>query len=434
MTVFDRERLPGGMLRNGLPPFRLEKDIVDAEISVLREMGVEFMCGVDVGTDITISQLREQGYKAFYVAIGAQKGIKLNVPGEDLEGVVSGIDFLRDVNKGKVKGIEGDIIVIGGGNAAIDVSRAATRFGNGSVKMFCLEKDEEMPTVPDEKNEALAEGIVINNCWGPKRIIGENGKVTAVEFMRCLSVRNAEGRFAPTYDENETITVPCSRVFVSIGQFSDWGTLLTGTKAEISRVLKVDKVTYQSAEADIFGGGDAVTGPQFTIDAIATGKSGATSIHRYLRGYNMPIEREREFKALDKDKAEFSSYEAMKRQRPKPVNFKEATGTLKDLRATLTEEQIAKEANRCLGCGVSIVDPYLCIGCGICYTKCEFDAIRLKKTRDVTPPETMAEWGQNVAANAMSRMQKIVDSGALNEVSADDASAMDRIPGIGVKE
>jgi NAD-dependent dihydropyrimidine dehydrogenase PreA subunit len=169
-VVFEREAAPGGMLINGIPSFRVDKKVVNSEIDVLREMGVEFKCGVEVGKDVTIPQLREQGYKAFYVAVGLQKALKLNIEGEDLKGVEGGLDFLRKVNTGKAKKIEGDTVVIGGGNAAIDVARTAVRMGKGKVHMVCLEKDEEMPTVPDEKNAGIEDGVIINNCWGPKRI------------------------------------------------------------------------------------------------------------------------------------------------------------------------------------------------------------------------------------------------------------------------
>lgn len=390
VTVFERNAAPGGMLKFGLPSFRLEKDIIDAEIDVLRELGVEFKCGVDVGKDVSIQQLREQGYKAFYVAIGAQNGRKLAVEGEDLDGVKSGIAFLRDVNLGKTTAIEGDTVVIGGGNVAVDVARAAMRLGNRNVKMVCLEKDEEMPTVPDEKDEAIAEGIEINNSWGPKRILGEDGKVTGVEFMRCLSVTDENGRFAPKYDENDTIVIPCSNVYTAIGQSVDWGELLVGTKADPkgAPVVKVAEITYQTEEKDIFAGGDCATGPQFTIDAIATGKSGAITIHRYLRGYGLTKRREREFRAFDKETGDYSGYDRMPRQRPRHADVKKALDTMRDTRATFTEEQLQKEAQRCLGCGVSVVDPYMCIGCGLCATKCEFDAVKLKKVYDAAPSET----------------------------------------------
>lgn len=409
VTVFERSAAPGGMLRFGIPSFRLEKDIIDAEIDVLRQLGVEFKCGVDVGKDVTIQQLREQGYKAFYVAIGAQNARRLNVEGEDLNGVVSGIKFLRNVNEGKLDAIEGDTVVIGGGNVAVDVARAAMRLGNKKVKMVCLEKDEEMPTVPDEKDEAIAEGIEIMNSWGPARIIGENGRVTGVEFKRCVSVFDENGNFAPKFDESETILIPCSNVFTAIGQSIAWNGLLDGTaaKPEGNAVVEVADISYQTKEADIFAGGDCATGPKFTIDAIATGKSGAISIHRYLRGRGLTMRREREYHAFDKDTGDYSGYDKMPRQRPRHAAASKALETMSDTRATFTEEQLKKEAERCLGCGVSIVDKYMCIGCGLCATKCEFDAIKLVRNTDVDPAATPGEQVQRMVGNMMARFQKL---------------------------
>ncbi len=414
VTVFERRDGVGGMLRFGIPSFRLEKDVIDAEIDVLRKLGVEFRTGVDVGRDITIQQLREEGYKAFYLAIGAQKSRKLNVEGEDLNGVRSGIEFLQDVNYGRLSAVEGDTIVIGGGNVAIDVARAALRLGNRNVKMFCLEKDEEMPTVPDEKDEAIAENVQINNCWGPKRILGENGKVTGVEFKKCVSVFAEDGSFAPIYDENETVTVPCSNVFVAIGQAMDWGKLLDGTAAQLGagNVVKVESITYQTGESDIFAGGDCATGPKFTIDAIATGKSGAISIHRFLRGNHLSLRREREYKAFDKDIGDYSGYDKMPRQRPHHAAASKAVETMSDTRATFTEEQLRKEAERCLGCGISIVDPKKCLGCGVCANRCEFDAIKVRKVYEDAPASGPQEFVMNLMGNARTRMQNIMAKAA----------------------
>ena len=385
VTVFDKDPIPGGMLTKGIPNFRLEKDVVNAEIEVLKEMGVEFRCGVEVGKDVTIQELRRQGYKAFYVAIGLQDGIRVNVEGEDLEGVSCGIDFLKAVNRGEISALEGDTVVIGGGNAAIDVARTVTRIGTGSARLYCLENDAEMPTVPDEKNEALAEGVIINNCWGPKRILGENGMVTGVEFMRCLSVRDENGRFAPRYDENDTITVPCSNVIVSIGQRSNWGSLLKGTKAETENghIMQVAEVTFQSAEPDIFGGGDAVTGPKYTIDAIASGREGAVSIHRYVHpGHSLTLARNpRDFKEFDKRNAAIPAEKLKAPARQEQLHDESKTRTLKDNRVTLTEEQVKLEASRCLSCGATTVDQNKCISCGICTTRCKFDAIHLRRIR-----------------------------------------------------
>ena len=412
-VVFDKEAAPGGMLMNGIPNFRVDKAVVKSEIDVLREMGVEFRCGVEVGKDVTIQQLREEGFQAFYVAVGLQKALKLNIEGEELEGVVAGLDLLRGVNKGSITALEGDTVVIGGGNAAIDVARTALRLGKGSVNIYCLEKDEEMPTVAEEKNSGLSDGVVINNCWAPKRILGEGGKVTGIELMRCLSVRDAQGKFAPVYDESETITVPCSNVLVAIGQRSDYGAVLAGTAAETAdgRLVDHDKLTFQTAEPDIFVGGDCATGPMYTIDAIASGREGAVSIHRFVNvGQTLTIHRNtREFKELDKSKVVLPVESVHKPARNEPTIDKSKILTMCDDRVTFTEEQIKSEASRCLSCGRSVVDPNKCIGCGICTTKCEFDAIHLKRTRPQNSKMIPAEDKlKAIGAYAAKRQVKII--------------------------
>ena len=383
VTVFEKEKRPGGMLMNGIPSFRLEKDVINAEIDVLREMGVEFKCGVEVGEDITIAQLREQGYKAFYIAIGAQGGRMTGVPGEDAVGVETGVDFLRRVNLNEegVK-LSGKTVVIGGGNVAVDVARTALRTGSSDVSMFCLESRDIMPAADDEVAEAEEEGIVVNNSWGPKEILTENGKVTAVVFKKCISVLDENKRFAPKYDEEELLTVPCDQVLLSIGQSIKWGALLEGTRVEFNPngTLKADPVTYQTAEPDIFTGGDNYTGPRFAIDAIAAGKEGCVSIHRFVHeGQSLTLGRNRrQFIELDKDNIKVETFDNAKRQMP-GHKAGDAKHTFRDLRSTFTEEQVQKEANRCLGCGATVVDPNKCIGCGICTTKCEFDAIHLSR-------------------------------------------------------
>ncbi len=274
VTVFEKESRPGGMLLNGIPSFRREKNIIDAEIEVLRQMGVTFKCGVEVGKDVTIQQLREEGFKAFYVAIGAQGGRKAGVPGEDADGVKTGVEFLRSVNLDESTKLSGRTVVVGGGNVAVDVARAALRAGSGEVSMFCLESRDIMPAAKDEVAEAEEEGISVNNSWGPKEILTENGKVKAIVFKKCLSVKDADGRFNPQYDENDLMTVECENVLLSIGQSIVWGDLLKETKVEIrpNGGAIADPVTYQTAEPDIFVGGDVYTGPRFAIDAIAAGK------------------------------------------------------------------------------------------------------------------------------------------------------------------
>ena len=385
VDIFERDANPGGMMLNGIPSFRLEKNVIDAEIDVLRKMGVGFKCGVEVGKDVTIEQLRSQGYKAFYIAIGAQGGRKLGIAGEDAKGVTTGVEFLKLVNadENNVK-LSGRTVVIGGGNVAVDVARTAVRAGSDKVEMFCLEDRESMPAAKDEIEETLEEGISINNSWGPKEILTNDGRVTGVIFKKCISVFDENKRFAPKYDENETITVECDNVLISVGQSVVWGELLKGTKVELNAngTAKADPVTYQTAEPDIFVGGDVYTGPKFAIDAIAAGKEGCESIHRFVhKGHSLTLGRNlRQFPSLDKENLaiEPESYDNAQRQvhGTKPGDAK---SSFRDLRSTFTEEQVKTEAGRCLGCGATIVDPNQCIGCGICTTKCEFDAIHLSR-------------------------------------------------------
>lgn len=381
-TVFEKEKRPGGMLVNGIPSFRLEKDVVDAEIDIIRELGVEIKTGVEVGRDITLDQLRAEGYNAFYIAIGCQGGRGVGVPGENAEGVQTGVDFLRAVNIApeNVK-LSGDTVVIGGGNVAVDVARAAERCGEGRVSMFCLETRDVMPAARDEVAEAETEGIEINCGWGPAEILVENGRVSGVVFKKCLSVFDDEHRFAPKYDESDVKTVRCENVLLSVGQSIIWGELLKGSKVELGRGdgAVADELTYQTAESDIFVGGDVYTGPKFAIDAIAAGKEGAVSIHRFVQPHtSLTVGRNRrDFIELDRDNLSVESYDNGSRQIPGTAEEANPAKSFKDARLPFTEEQVKAETARCLGCGASVVDTNKCIGCGLCTTKCDFDAIHL---------------------------------------------------------
>lgn len=383
VTIFEKEGRAGGMLMNGIPTFRLEKNVIQAEIDILKEMGVEFKFNTEVGKDVTIQQLREQGYKAFYIAIGAQGGRMAGVPGEDAAGVLTGVDFLRSVNLDEANAkVEGRTVVVGGGNVAIDVARTALRAGASEVSMCCLESRETMPAAGEEVEEALEEGIAINNGWGPKEILTENGKVKGIVFKKCTSVKDADGRFNPQYDENDCLTIECENVLLSIGQSIVWGDLLKGTAVETrpNGGVIADAVTYQTAEPDIFVGGDVYTGPRFAIDAIAAGKEGCVSMHRFVHeGHSLTLARDlRKFIELDKDNISVETFDNAKRQIP-GVKSGVAKETFRDLRSTFTEEQVKAEAKRCLGCGASVVDENKCIGCGLCTTRCEFDAIHLSR-------------------------------------------------------
>ncbi len=382
-TVFEKERRLGGMLENGLPSFRLEKDVVQAEIDVLREMGVQFRCGVEVGKDVTIAQLREQGYQGFYVAVGLQSGGRLNIPGDDAQGVTAGIDFMRRVNGGQETKLEGRVVVIGGGNIAADVARTAVRCGAESVDLYCLESYDDMPMGPEDRGECERDGITIHAGWGQTEIVTENGHAAGIRLRKCLRVKNDQGRFAPEFDDNDTCQAQCATVLYCIGQKVDWRQLLTGTAVTFNPngTAQVDPVTYQTAEPGIFAGGDAVTGQKFAIDAIAAGKEGAISLHRFVQKATLTIGRNRrQFVELDKENALIPvGFDNTPRQQ---IGYNEALRrTFRDERIAFTAEQVQKETARCLSCGASVVDPNKCIGCGVCTTKCAFDAIHLHRER-----------------------------------------------------
>ncbi len=379
-TVFEKNERAGGMLVYGIPSFKLEKNVVQAEIDVMKEMGVEFKCGVEVGKDITLDELRAQGYKAFYIAIGCQGGRKVGVPGEDATGVTTAVDFLREVNGTEKYDIKGDVVVVGGGNVAIDCSRDAVRVGAKKVTQLCLESRDTMPASDEEVKEAEEDGIEINCGWGPKEIlVDEAGAVKGITFKKCLSVKDETGRFNPQYDENDTITIECKHVILAVGQSIQWGNLLDGEKVELGRGngAVADPKTYQTAQPDIFVGGDVYTGPKFAIDAIAAGKEGAISIHRFVQpGTSLTIGRnQNDYVELDKTDIKIESYDNSKRQIPARRESEKLS--FRDYKETFTEAQVKKEAARCLSCGASVVDENHCIGCGICTTKCEFDAIHL---------------------------------------------------------
>jgi len=420
-VVFERDEKPGGMMTYGIPAYKLAKDVVDSEIDVLRELGVEIRCGVEVGRDITLDELRAEGFKAFYLAIGCQGGRKAGVPGEDTPGVTTAVEFLRwalgnmrgaqddckrfcgpaaragkhahATSTGDAAGenapsihIQGDTLVIGGGNVAIDAARVALRCGAEKVTMVCLEQADEMPALPEEIAEAEQDGIRIIHGWGPASVEKHtDGRVSGVRFKHCDRVFDEEGRFAPEYDESNEMAQYADNVILAIGQSIEWGGLLEGSAVELGRGngAVADPQTYQTAEPDIFVGGDVYTGPKFVIDAIAAGHEAAISLHRFVQtGSSLTLGRNpRHYVELDKERFVLNpyDYDHAGRCMPECAHVTDVRHNWDDPRRTFTEEQIRTETARCLSCGASIVDPNKCIGCGLCTTRCEFDAIHLRR-------------------------------------------------------
>ena len=394
-VVFEKNEKPGGMLTYGIPSYKLEKDVIDAEIEILKELGVNIKCGVEVGKDVTIASLREEGFKAFYIAIGCQGGKLPGIPGEDAKGTSVAVKFLHDATVDKSTILNGNVVVVGGGNVAIDCARTAKRFKANKVSVFSLEDRNHMPATNQEILETLDEEIEINNGYGPKEIIkDENGCVKQIVFKKCLSVNDPiTHKFNPVYDENDTVTIDATHVIFAIGQTINWGNLLEGTKVTFQHgnYPVADKLTYQTNEPDIFVGGDVYTGPKFAIDAIEAGKCAAESLHRFVQpGTSLTIGRNRrDFIELNKDDLVIDGYDNQGRNEPGMDETIDYRNSFKDAHKTFTKEQAMSEANRCLCCGASIVDENKCIGCGVCTTKCEFDAIHL--VRDHPEMSTMVK-------------------------------------------
>ena len=401
VTVFEKEKELGGMLTLGIPSFRLEKDVIRAEIDILRDLGVQFKTGVAVGTDITLDALRAEGFKAFYLAVGASRGAKLCCPGEELPGVMTGIDFLRAVNLGEAPAIGTSVAVIGGGNVAIDVARAAVRLGAEVTVVYRRDRDS-MPAADDEIAEAAEEGVSFRFLASPAEILGD-GKAETLR-IELMELRGGKPAGTGVYE-----TMNVSAVISAVGQEIELNGISVDTGAK--GTVTVSLPSFQTSEADVFAGGDVVTGPKFAIDAIAAGKEGAISIHRYVHpGQSQVIGRDhRDYKAMNPATAgvAIDGFDTAPRQKVSGGSAKDAEKTFRDLRGTLTEEQLKTETRRCLDCGTAVVDESLCVGCGICTTKCKFDAIRLEKVTDFAgTPYFKALLG--AAGNAPAALAKLV--------------------------
>ena len=401
VTVFEKEKELGGMLTLGIPSFRLEKDVIRAEIDILRDLGVQFKTGVAVGTDITLDALRAEGFKAFYLAVGASRGAKLRCPGEELPGVMTGIDFLRAVNLGEAPAIGTSVAVIGGGNVAIDVARAAVRLGAEVTVVYRRDRDS-MPAADDEIAEAAEEGVSFRFLSSPAEILGD-GKAESLK-IELMELRCGKPAGTGVYE-----TMNVSAVISAVGQEIELNGISVDTGAK--GTVTVSLPSFQTSEADVFAGGDVVTGPKFAIDAIAAGKEGAISIHRYVHpGQSQVIGRDhRDYKAMNPATAgvAIDGFDTAPRQKASGGSAKDAEKTFRDLRGTLTEEQLKTETRRCLDCGTAVVDESLCVGCGICTTKCKFDAIRLEKVTDYAgTPYFKALLG--AAGNAPAALAKLV--------------------------
>jgi heterodisulfide reductase subunit A-like polyferredoxin len=368
VTIYESQSKAGGMLRWGIPEYRLPKKVLDHEIELIRRKGVTFVYNCAIGKDVTIQKLRNDN-EVVFIAAGAHKSRKLGIPGEQLKSVMHGVEFLRDAASPRKPAVKNKVIVIGGGNVAVDVARTALRLGAKQVEMVCLEGANEMPAYKEEIEATLAEGIKIRNGWGPKRING-NGSVSGIEFKRCTRVFDDQKRFRPEFNENEVITVDADQVIVAIGQMVD-EQLVSHIDVQSERgCFKVDPVTGQTSIEGIFAGGDNASGPAAVIDAVAAGKRVAESIGRYLNDKEMLTNRfEETLRPLSEDLLpDTENVEKKARPYPEELSPENRLRTFEEVEKGLTEAQAVVEAERCLNCA-------LCSECNQCVEICEQHAI-----------------------------------------------------------
>jgi len=453
VTVFEAGPEPGGMLTAGVPVFRLPRDLVRAEIAAILSLGVELRCNQRLGRDFTISQLRQQGYKAVFLGVGLPKGRKLPIPGADLPGVYDGLEFLRAFNEGTPLPIGKRIVVIGGGNVAYDVARSALRpfeesgdpeavaemergekvafdvarsalrmSGDKEVHVVCVESRAEMPADEIEIHEGEEEGVRLHASRGPKEILAHNGRLRALRTVRCTSVFDKDGRFAPTYDESDVEEIVADTILFAIGQTSDLSFLDPADGVETNRgLIKVNPETYQTTAPDVFACGDVAHGPRLFIDAIASAQIAARSMHDFLRGTRTDVVVKKLWRPAQYTMAD--GWERMARENPPVVEVSTRAASLENIEESMPEAQAIQQASRCLRCNINTVfTTDICIGCGGCVDVCPEKLIRLVGLAALAADATTMD----VAADAL-RMTR-------EELAAVDPQELDELGRVMLKD
>jgi len=382
VTLMEAREEPGGLLRYGVPLYRLPAAVLERDLKRIRSLGIEIRTAQKIGAkELEILRSRSS---AIFFASGAQRTLREEIPGMDLNGVLPGLDFLDKVRRSELRGLPGRVVIIGGGNVAIDAARSACRLGAGRVELVCLEQREEMPAHERERDDALEEGIIFHNGWGPKRLVGKEKRVVAVEFARCKSAFDSEGQFRPSYEESESLRLDADWVIPAIGQAPDL-TPFKGTPLEEKGYVKPDPVTLATAWEGVFSGGDFVTGPRSVVEAIAAGKRAALSIHLFTRGSALGKEDEKTLLGSGPgfsihsifhpregwDPSSVVRFENLEplfmdrqpRALPARLHPAERSSGFREVDLPLDPREAVQQAGRCFFCGT-------CTGCDRCFLFC----------------------------------------------------------------
>jgi len=446
VTIFETYSEPGGMLTAGVPVFRLPRDLVQHEINAILSLGVDLKCGMQLGKDFSIDDLRKQGFQAIFLGVGLPNGRKLTIPGSELPGVYDGLDFLRTFNEGVPLPLGRRVVVIGGGNVAYDVARSAVRpleetsaqetyaqmergettaydvarsalrmSGDKEVHMVCLESREEMPADEREIIEGEEEGVFLHNGLGPREIIQRNGSGLALRTVKCTSVFDQEGRFNPTFDESSIQDIEADTVMFAIGQSSDLSFLKPEDGVESERgLIKVDPETYQTTAPDVFACGDIAHGPRLFINAIASAQIAARSMHDYLRRSRTDVVVRKEW--LPASYTMVDNWEKLERTEAPLIEEERRAASLEIIENAYSEEEARTQGGRCLRCNVNTVfDTSICIACNGCVDVCPEGIIKLVGLSQLVKDES---WQKQASALFQMPME------TLREMPADQIDEM----------
>lgn len=382
VTVYEAQSEPGGMLRYGIPAYRLPDEVVRREVERLKSLGVKFVCNARIGSspELSIPGLRKQGFKAFVLAPGASESRKLDIPGSDLPGVYWGVEFLRAIREGNPPKIGKKVVVVGGGDVAVDAAISARRLGAGQVAMVALESAGELPAFPHNQADAKKENVAFECGWGPVSIIGKKS-VEGLEMRQCISTKDEKGFFNPVFDEANRKTLSCDTVIFAIGQRSDLDVFRNEVEVSDRNCIVTDKLTGATSRSDIFAAGDASTGPSSAIAAIAGGREAAISVDRHLRGAHVHSSR-----ANDKQVTTNLPGEGVLKSPRNERSEKQAQGFEERLEAFDLHTALA-ESMRCMTCGAKARIAYNddCMTCFTCEIRCPSDAINVHPFKEILP-------------------------------------------------